>query len=140
MLQGARKKPLRHPCADHIAECVAVRALGVLRGVWGRSPHLVDANAVTASLVLEHLQVRCEVTVCAGYDGESRSALGVLGAPAASLVEPVFLFNPVGVHFGPMWLSSAIVGPSVAANVHSLVHFTGDSHLEFFSMIPASYY
>lgn len=84
----------------HDAECASIRDQGVHAGVWAASPDHIAAGIEAIEMVCHALQ--CEhvpnVVILAGLRADLRQE--VLSNPAN---RTVCMFNPVGMHFDPLW-------------------------------------
>jgi len=84
----------------HTTECAQIRRLGVQAGVWRGPPAHIEADHDAVALVCQALQHDAvpSVVVFAGLHADLRQEV-----PGAAGARTLHLFNPVGMHFDPLW-------------------------------------
>eukprot|EP00928_Gymnodinium_smaydae_P045875 TRINITY_DN30537_c0_g1_i1.p1 TRINITY_DN30537_c0_g1~~TRINITY_DN30537_c0_g1_i1.p1 ORF type:complete len:371 (+),score=45.41 TRINITY_DN30537_c0_g1_i1:161-1273(+) len=95
LLRGFPESGIRHD-----AECAEIREQGVAAGVWRPSPDHITAGPEEVQVVVNALGLDevPTVVILAGLQADMRQE--VPGMPGSGTI---YLFNPVGVHFDPLW-------------------------------------
>lgn len=89
--------------SEHEALCRQIRAAGV--GIHWQEQNYIEASSETLQFVAQHLlgpDCSVECWVYASFDGSNITSLDC-GHPGNGQHLEIHLFNPVGVHFDPLW-------------------------------------
>ena len=84
--------------------CASIRSHGKSQGLWGAHDFIVavpETIAFTSREILGNT-VAVHLTLHSGFDGMNVHEVKTLGVPPCAVFS-IHMYNPVGVHFDPLW-------------------------------------